>query len=417
MKKLLFLLCAVFLFPFSNVAQETEEVEPVKEGKPYDRWSIEFGVGSALPGSNFTQGYGVVDPTEEYQFPPFATHFELGVRYMINEKFGLRLGGNYQTFEAGDNSTDFESYLYRVNVEGVVNMRSLLNFDSWTKRFGLLLHGGVHQSWRHTDSRDGVDVSGGEADHDGGFILGFTPQYRLSNTFVLYADASFVSNYRTHTAIDGGRLDGVQSTRMGSVSLGLQVYLGKHDVHADYYVEPVMDYEDEIAGLQNELDEIEERVTTLEERPYVDNNNNGVSDIVEDYLVANYVNKGDKTDVTYNEIYNTLLDGEHINIFFGYDKTKPEVASVNDLNALIDFMKENTDKNIVLTGYTDVYGSEAYNDNLSLNRAKFINDLLVASGVDQSRIEFNGDGVNPNYGSKDEYVRMLARRVSVKVAE
>ena len=168
MKKLLFLLFAVFLFPFTNVAQEAEEAEPQKEGKPYDRWSIEFGVGTALPGSNFTDDYWVVNPNEEYEFPTFGSHFELGVRYMINEKFGLRLGGAYQTFEAGDNSIDFESYLYRVNVEGVVNLRSLLNFDSWTKRFGLLAHGGVHQSWRHTDSRAGLDLSNRDADHDGG---------------------------------------------------------------------------------------------------------------------------------------------------------------------------------------------------------------------------------------------------------
>jgi len=417
MKKLLFLLLAIFLFPFSNLAQEAEEKPQNQQGE-YDKWSVEIGVGSALSGNSFSDGYWVLNPSEEFELPPFASHFELGVRYMINEKFGVKLHGAYNTFEAGDGSIDFESNLFRIGVEGVVNFRSLLNFDSWTKRFGLLGHAGVFQSWKNIDSSNGVDLSGGKADHDGGFMVGFTPQYRISNTFVIYADATFVNNYRTHATFDGGSTNGELSSRMGSLSIGLQVYLGKSDVHADYYVEPVPNYDEEIAALQNELDQIEERVAVLEERPYVDNNNDGVNDLAQDWVTNNFMPSN--YEVSSNDIYNALLTGESVNIFFGFDEDAPEVASIADMNTLIEFMRDdaNSDKSIILTGYTDIEGGDDYNKNLANRRAKFVNDLLLAAGIDQSRIEFEGIGVNPEFNSDNiDYNRRLARRVSVRLKE
>jgi OOP family OmpA-OmpF porin len=377
---------------------------------------------SFLPGNNFADQYWIVDPREEYELPPFATHYELGVRFMINESFGLKLDGAYNTMEDGDGSRQFESNMFRIGLQGVVNFRSILNFDSWTQRFGLLAHAGVHQSWRNADTRDGLDISGGEADHDGGLMIGFTPQFRLSNTFTIYGDYTALSNFRTQSTIDGGNrvnegLEGL-STSTGSLSIGLQIYLGGNEMHADYYMEPVIDYSDEIAALQNELDQIDERVAVLEARPYVDNNNDGINDLAQDWVTNNFMNKG--YTVSTNDVYNALLTGESVNIFFGFGEKTPEVASVADMNTLINFMKDdaNSDQSIILTGYTDNIGDDETNKKLANDRARFVYDILLSAGVDPERIEYEGIGVNPDFNTGDiDYNRTLARRVSVRLRE
>lgn len=407
MKNLLFIL---LLSPFLLSAQDDMETTKEKKQSEFNKWSIEVNVGTNKPDDNFSPGYFSSDRSKVFPLNG-VSHFDLGLRYMFNEKFGLKLDGAYDIFEPeSDDSLPYETNILRFGLQGVVNFRNVLNFDSFTKRFGLLGHAGVQVNFRNLESQNGVDLGDGDADQDGGFIIGLTPQYRLSDRFVLTADASFIQNYRSHSTWDGSQSNpqrNLQSSFM-NLSLGLTVYLGKHDKHADWFVEDKSaEFEDEIARLDKKVDDLNDKVDAL---PVYDPE--VVPTAIENY-VTNYV---DDSLSNFNTVESLITD-EYIRIFFDFDKDMPNSSSVGDVSTLVNFMKNNPDKDIELIGMTDVLGSDNYNDGLSQRRAQNVKEILVASGVDASRIQASGSGKNPVYNSKNEYIRMLARTVTVKLKQ
>ena len=111
----------------------------------------------------------------------------------------------------------------------------------------------------------------------------------------------------------------------------------------------------------------------------------------------------------------TLIEDGYVRIFFDFDIDMPNASSTDDVARLINFMQNNPDANVELIGMTDVLGSNPYNDDLSQRRAKNVHDILVEAGIDASRLDHRGNGKNPVYTSKNEYIRMLARTVTVKL--
>lgn len=417
MKNYLFLFM-LGLALFSNQAfsqddpeQDTELMEEeTKQDNNYDKFSIEANVGMNRTDGYYSPGFYQTDAENEYAFGGGISHFDLGLRYMFNEKFGLKLDGAYDTFESrSDNSAPYETNLLRFGLQGVANLRSILNFDSFTKRFGLLGHAGVHYGFFNGESRNGIDIDTDSADQVSGFMIGLTPQFKLSNTFVLTADATFIKNYRQHQTWDFNNAPSSSNlnAEFFNVSLGLTVYLGKNDVHADWY-NPADDTE-------NELDRLRKRIADVEkELPNKADKTTEVPDYIKNY-VTNYVDSkmGDNTNV--GPVYKSLIEDGFVRIFFDFDKDMPNSSSIGDIAALIQFMENNPDQDIELIGMTDVLGSDSYNDDLSQRRAKNVNDILVEAGVDASKLEHRGKGKNPVYNSKNEYIRMLARTVTVKL--
>ena len=407
MKKIAVLVITLLL---TNIlyAQEATENQDVQENEKketsYNKFSIEAGLGYNKADDNFSPGFFQANDREDFAINSL-NHFDLGFRYMFSEKFGLKLDGTYDKIKnEGDVSLPFKTNQFRIGLQGVINLRNLLNFDSFTKRFGLLGHAGVQSSFINPVTRNGVDVSGG-TDYNGGFIFGFTPQYRISNRFVIHADASFIQSYRSHITWDGVRTTEKNlNSSMMNISMGITLNLGKHDVHADFYSVDKSDIMDEKFGeFNNKIAELEQKIADTDKA--IDDETNDIKN----FITNNYYSK-EQVDV----LIDNLKDVGYGNIFFGFNNDVPEPTSLNEISKLVDFMKNNPDQSIMLIGYTDVLGSENYNDDLSMRRAKFVNGILVNAGIDQSRIEFNGDGVNPEYkDKKDEFNRKLARRVKV----
>jgi len=86
----------------------------------------------------------------------------------------------------------------------------------------------------------------------------------------------------------------------------------------------------------------------------------------------------------------------------------------NEINRLAAFMKEYSDRNVLIEGYTDSTGTEGTNLDLSLNRANAVSNNLVAKGISRGRIETKGFGEeSPVAGNDTAAGREQNRRVDV----
>jgi OOP family OmpA-OmpF porin len=78
-------------------------------------------------------------------------------------------------------------------------------------------------------------------------------------------------------------------------------------------------------------------------------------------------------------------------------------------------MKRNPAVSVEIKGYADELGPEDYNMKLSERRAKAVYDLLIASGVDGSRLSYKGYGEDTSVDKASADARQLARRASFEV--
>ncbi len=258
----------------SSYSQKTEV--------PYDRWSVELGVGQAKGLNPFTsEQYYSSNPEKYFNFS-MINNYEASVRYMFNPKFGLRLGGAYTLLqpEKENGSLPFENKLYSINFQLVANIGRIMNFETFTKRFGILAHGGiqVHQStpykFNGTEKGDAIHT-----EDDGGIIVGLTPQFRISNTFVFHGNFSYQLNTRQHYTWDGNSRNYGDNLvgSMVNVTAGLTAYIGRKDVHADWY------YEDTTVNNQSnvELDNLRNRLRTMETKMTLDSDKDGIPDYLD----------------------------------------------------------------------------------------------------------------------------------------
>jgi len=78
---------------------------------------------------------------------------------------------------------------------------------------------------------------------------------------------------------------------------------------------------------------------------------------------------------------------------FGFDKSKLQDGAKPILDGVVAKLKEHSEfKLVMVTGYTDLIGSEAYNQKLSEHRANEVKDYIVSQGIDASRLQAIGKG-------------------------
>lgn len=102
-------------------------------------------------------------------------------------------------------------------------------------------------------------------------------------------------------------------------------------------------------------------------------------------------------------------------ILFATNRADLTTASKNELNKLIDIMKQNSDVSIDVQGYTDSTGNDAINNPLSVSRAQSVANYLTANGVQYSQLKkVNGYGSsNPVADNSTVAGRQKNRRVEV----
>lgn len=105
-------------------------------------------------------------------------------------------------------------------------------------------------------------------------------------------------------------------------------------------------------------------------------------------------------------------------VLFAFDKAELSPQAAPRLDKLARFLAQFPDRKMLIEGYTDSVGSDAYNLSLSERRAQAVRDALVQRGVDSARITARGYGkVHPvaDNGSADG--RAMNRRVEIVIAD
>jgi outer membrane protein OmpA-like peptidoglycan-associated protein len=104
------------------------------------------------------------------------------------------------------------------------------------------------------------------------------------------------------------------------------------------------------------------------------------------------------------------------NIFFETGKNTMKQESFQQLNNVIEFMKDNNTLKLEISGHTDNVGSLSANVKLSENRAKSVVDYMIKGGIDKSRLTYKGYGPNqPVAKNNTEAGKAKNRRVEFKI--
>jgi OOP family OmpA-OmpF porin len=422
MKKVVLPLLMLCLAPAALRAQDESTAAPVNE---FNKWSIDAAFGTNKAANPMSPGYHM-QVTNLF-------HADLGFRYMFNNKFGLKLQGGYDVLnDDGDGSLEFETKMMSINLQGYANLGRIMEFETWTKRLGLLGHMGVGVAQLKTDAREGGISNPDAKDRIGSFIVGLTGQFRITDRVAFNADFTMYNNFSQHRTWDGGPYDqtyqGFDST-LYTATLGLSIYLGKHDKHADWYVEEksneLLDMEDRLAELETMMNDTDKDGVPdyLDSEPNtitgvavdskgrtIDRNQNGVPDELESYIENNNKQMEQKIQQVNAGVEELINDG-YVNVYFDFNKDTPNGHSVNGINFLIKYLKENPNKSADVIGYADEVGNSAYNQDLSERRAKNVKQILVDAGIDAGRLNIVGNG-SQSLGNDTKAVRQTVRRVT-----
>lgn len=430
MKKIIFIIA---ISSFGTLfAQETTDAE---EKSLYNRWSFEVNAGQNKPVRPFASGYYSSDPTKSFNFSGM-NHFDIGVRYMLSNTFGLKLDYEMVQFmeQSGAGSLSFDTKLNRFGFQGVMNLARLLRFESFTNRIGILAHAGLHISKFTVNEGTNKNIT----EENGGVMFGITPQVRLTKWMALTADFTMVNNVRQHLNWDGSYAssDTNLSGMLYNTSVGLTFYLGKKDKHADWYTEedvqvilPTIDDEarkrlDAIETLMNDTDrdgivdylDAENNtpggVTVDAKGRFIDINKNGVPDELE------YAKGKETANLQIQKIGTTeadLVENGLINIFFDLNSAIPSEGSSNNLYIILHYLQNNPTAKIKLVGYTDKSGDKVFNLNLANKRAQNVYDFLVANKIEPRRLSIVGIGIDTKFIDDTPSSLTLARRVSLQI--
>ena len=80
------------------------------------------------------------------------------------------------------------------------------------------------------------------------------------------------------------------------------------------------------------------------------------------------------------------------NIFYDFDKASLRPESEKALDEIAQMLRDNPNITVEMASHTDRHGSDEYNINLSLRRAKSVVDYLINAGIPAERLQAQGYG-------------------------
>lgn len=420
----LFKLLPVLILAYTANAQ----VEPAD----YNKWSLELSTGLSKAIYPYAPGY-------HSNTVNFANG-QLGIRYMMNNDFGVKLDFGYASIDDGKNSLPFHTNYLRSSIQGVVNLHNVWNFQNWTKRFGLQFHGGLGYSTMGNDSLKPFQQGRNMVN----FIGGLSPMFKINERLTVKLDASFIAHIYQEYKFDMSRTHGVRGFDglMSTLTVGLHISLGKHARHADW----VPNGQDD-----SRLRSLEQRLDSLN-RAQGDDDNDGVANAYDREQNTAAGAKVDTHGVTILPANQRDTDGDGVmddkdlcpeiagaatakgcvdsdkdgvpdlldncpneagtpggngcprkspnslsayrieNIMFETDKAVVRPEYYEYLDSAVRILNGNRSLNIALVGRADERASRAHNEVLSLERATACQNYLIKKGISKDRIKLYASG-------------------------
>jgi len=291
--------------------------------------------------------------TKIQDITPFKfVNYSLGARYMFNNKFGARLTAAYTR-----NIVNYSS----ANIQGVVNVGRVLNFEDFTNDYTILLGVGgdftyLHKIYNPEVFRENTNFH---------LTSSIDNLYKLNEKIALKASLNIV------TGINDIQQSDLYTTNSFGINLGISYNLGKKQ-HIDGFVKK-----------NNPI--IIDSSKTIIEKP----------------VINNYITKEIDCNCSQNEY-----------VFFDNNKSKIKETGLNAIIKIANYLKANTEKEVSLIGFASNTNNTtiAYDDTLSEKRAQVIFEKLMELGISAGRInlEFRGKDTDKNETSFD-----FARRVEL----
>ncbi|WP_432672457.1 OmpA family protein [Flavobacterium sp. SM2513] len=422
MKKILLTLTGVLALSTAYAQTDDNMNEATSTSSDYNRWSVEVAGGVNKVQRPISTGY--------FQSTPSFYNADFGVRYMFNNKFGLKLDAGYYNLSEDSDSMEFESHYYRADLQAVANLGRIMSFETWTNTFGLLGHAGFGYAQLKTEDKAFTDRMLN-------FMAGVTGQIRLSNRVALTGDFSTIFNARQDMAWDGQNPANVGRGFQGIMfqgTAGVTFYLGGAEKHADWFAMDSM--------LQQKIDDLEGRLATIEtgltdsdqdgipdmfdaepnsmagvavdqKGRTIDRNGNGIADELERYFDTKY-GTSNATASSGADVKSLINDG-YVNVYFDFNSANPTTESVAGINFLVKYLKANPSATTEVIGYADEVGNSDYNKSLSTKRAEKVKQILVDAGISGSRLMISGNGEDASVNKSSKEARQIVRRVTFKI--
>jgi OOP family OmpA-OmpF porin len=451
MKKLLLL--SLFITNAAiSLAQTSENSEKIEtesvDNSTFNKWFVELNTGYSKGLNPYTSGYHTSIEDKKLGGLKFNS-FNVGIRYMLTPKFGIKTGVSYDKFNnfKSSSSKDFETEQFRFDLQGVINGAQLFDLQDKLGRFNFLIHGGLNYS-RLTPTLDTpIDIIGGTSNYNItenniGVVFGITPEFRITNRLAFIMDFSMYTNYRQNLAWDGHKsLDNNNSIgKMINGTVGLNYSFGKQNTHGDYARVEDKKVTEKYDGLQQRIAELETMMNDTDKDGVpdyldsennslagvavdtkgrmVDLNNNSVPDELEKYLTTNYNDKADqerKAEVTNSKLVKNLINEGFVTTYFDINKSKPTNVSTEGIDFILTYLRNNPSASVEIYGSADEAGKSEYNDKLALARANNVKNTLVKAGIDASRLSVISKGEDTSVDPSSKEAKNLVRRVTFKV--
>lgn len=435
MKKHLLLLSFLALAYTNGNAQDGVQNDTLKEEKiqdssleSYNKWTIEVNTGQSKGIKPYAPGYYYSNPNSHIKLD--INHFNIGARYMISPKFGVKLDFSYDKLEnqEGSGSLPFEMQHIKVGAQGVVNAVRLFSFEEKAGRFGLLFHGGFQAAQMSPQ----MGPNDGRKEYNCGVMFGFTPQFRITNRIGIHADFTINSNVRQHFNWDGSFSDPNNNLAgsMYTTSVGLSFSFGRENIHGDWAIIPDAKSE-ELKALDERIGELETMMNDSDKDGVpdyldaennsiagvavdtkgrmVDLNKNGVADELEKYVDKQVTGAAEKSNNA--EVVKRLINEGYVSVFFDFNSSKPTPASTQNISFVLTYLKNNPGATADITGYADEIGSTEVNNALSGRRANAVKTTLMKAGISESRLNIIPAGEDTSVDPSSDSARRLVRRV------
>ena len=193
---------------------------PLQAQQQYNQLSLDLKYGASIPLSPVES----ISKTEYISFK----NFQVGGRYMLNQKFGL--SGTY-TYQGYGNQNAGLSF-HRLSLEGVASLSHILNFPYYIKEYiNLQVHAGTGISIASPNNTSNYDRMGN-------LLLGGSLLFNISPHLALVGDLTYSYQIGQWYGYDGEVLDIQGNSENGAnlfVGIGVYIYLGKEKYHADWY--------------------------------------------------------------------------------------------------------------------------------------------------------------------------------------